>query len=105
MGFGSHVLLLIPFSIVDLARRVDEAYTSGQELHLEGAWPLQAMLWTSTNLEARGRLFDVPLPVAVKLSLAKSVPVGSGSTLPQVVTHNAAYRSGGGYRRNVESFG
>ena len=84
---------------------MDEAYTLGQELHLEGSWPLQAMTWTATNLEARGRLFDVPLPVTVLLSLARSVPVGSGSSLPQVVTHNATYRPDGGYRQDVGSFG
>ena len=74
----------ILFSFPDLARLVDESSTLGQEVYLEGSWPMTAMIWTASNLEAQGRLFDVPLPVTVLLSLARSVPVGSGSSLPQV---------------------
>ena len=97
----SHIL----FSFSDLARLVDEASASGQEVHLQGSWPMTAMIWTASNLEAQGRLFDVPLPVTVQLRLARSVPVGSGSLLPQVVTHPATPCPGGGYRQDLGSFG
>ena len=98
-------LVFILFSFPDLARLVDESSTLGQEVYLEGSWPMTAMIWTASNLEAQGRLFDVPLPVTVLLSLARSVPVGSGSSLPQVVTHPATPRPDGGYRQDLGSFG
>ena len=84
---------------------MDESSASGQEVHLQGSWPMTAMIWTASNLEAWGRLFDVPLPVTVQLRLARNVPVGSGSLLPQVVTHPATPCPGGGYRQDLGFFG
>ena len=99
------MVLLSVLSFLDLARLVEEASASGEEVHLQGSWPMTAMIWTASNLEAQGRLFDVPLPVVVQLRMAQSVPVGSGSLLPQVVTHPSTPCPGGVYRQDLGSFG
>ena len=98
-------LFLTLFSSLDLARLVDDSAELGHEVHLQGTWPMTAMIWTASNLEAEGRLFDVPLPVTILLSSARSVPVGSGISFPRVVTHPATPRPGGGYRPDMVSFG
>ena len=93
------------FSISDLAQQVHDAYLQGQELHLKASWPMQAMTWAATNLEARGRLFEVPLPVPVVLSLADDAPIASGSTYPPVITHDATCRPSGAYQPDAGTFG
>ena len=97
--------VLILFLFLDLARLVREATSSGEEVHVQGSWPMTAMIWTASNLEARGRLFDVPLPVVVQLQRIQSVPVSPRHLLPQVATHPPTPRPGGVYRQDVGSFG
>ena len=82
-----------------------EASASGEEVHLQGSWPMTAMIWTASNLEAQGRLFDVPLPVVVQLQRIQSIPVCPRHLLPQVMTHPPTPRPGGVYRQDVGSFG
>ena len=93
------------FLFLELAQQVADAYLHGKELHLKGSWPMQAMTWTATNLEARGRLFEVPLPVPVVLSLASEVPDASISTYPPVITHNTTCRPSGAYQPDAGTFG
>ena len=99
------MVLLSVLSFLDLARLVEEASASGEEVHLQGSWPMTAMIWTASNLEAQGRLFDVPLPVVVQLRRTHSVPVGPCHSLPQVMTHPPTPRPGGVYRQDLGSFG
>ena len=98
-------LLMDRFPFLGLAQQVSDAYLNGTELHLKGSWPMQAMTWTATNLEARGRLFEVPLSVPVELSLADEVSASSASAYPRVTTHNTTCRSSGGYRPDAGTFG
>ena len=96
--------LFLSFSL-DLARLIDDSAALGHEVHLQGTWPMTAMIWTASNLEADGRLFDVPLPVTIHLSSARRLPLSSGISLPRVVTHPATPRPGGGYRPDMVSLG
>ena len=103
--FLSSVLFVSFFTPLELEQQVADAYHHGKELHLKGSWPMQAMTWTATNLEARGRLFEVPLLVPVVLSLDSDVPDNSISTYPPVTTHNTTCRPSGGYQLDAGTFG
>ena len=105
LAFGYVLVLLSVLSYLGLARLLEQATASGEEVHLQGSWPMTAMIWTASNLEAQGRLFDVPLPVVVQLRRTQSVPVGPCHLLPQVMTHPPTPRPGGVYRQDLGSFG
>ena len=98
-------VLISVLSCSGLARLLEQAPASGEEVHLQGLWPMTAMIWTASNLEVHGRLFDVPLPVVVQLRRIHTVPVAPRPLLPQVITHPSTPCPGGVYRQDLGSFG